>query len=88
MTNAPNDLREMWADAYRLFDINYKMPNTDEAWKRFWEQAQSLLNKTSDENNRFLFRMINMVAEMIEDRMKIEMGILPRKFSLEDMKLF
>lgn len=87
MTNVPDDIREMWADTYRLFDVNYKMQNTGDEWQRFWQQAEGLLEKHKDKNNSYLYKMINLVAELIEDRMKSEMGI-NRPCSLEDMKLF
>lgn len=87
MTNVPDDIREMWSDTYKLFDLNFKMKNTDEEWKRFWEQANSIIEKHKGEKIDCLYKMINLVAELLEDRMKAEMGIT-RPCSLEDAKLF
>lgn len=87
MTNVPDDIREMWSDTYKLFDLNFKMKNTDEEWKRFWEQANSIIEKHKGEKIDCLYKMINLVAELLEDRMKAEMGIT-RPCSLEDVKLF
>ena len=68
MTNVPTDIREMWSDIYKLFDINYLMPNTGDAWLNFWEQAKSLEQKHKS-IPRFT-EMVVIVSEMIEDRMK------------------
>ena len=78
MTNVPSDIREMWADAYRLFDVNYKMTNTPEEWKRFWEQAQQVGSKY---NNAMFAKLVIMVSEMIEEQFK-------SPCTLEDMQLF
>ena len=67
MTNVPTDIREMWSDIYKLFDINYLMPNTGDAWLNFWEQAKSL-----EQKHKGIPRFTEMevsVSEMIEDRM-------------------
>ena len=68
MTNVPTDIREMWSDIYKLFDINYLMPNTGDAWLNFWEQAKRLEQKHKS-IPRFT-EMVVIVSEMIEDRMK------------------
>lgn len=78
MTNVPTDIREMWADAYRLFDVNYNMGNTPEAWQQFWSQAQQVGSKY---NNAMFSKLVIMVSEMIEEQFKA-----PCK--LEDMNLF
>lgn len=67
MTNVPNEIREMWSDVYKLFDVNYNMPNTPQAWETFWEQAQSIRKKHKDP--RFI-ELIVVVSEMLEDRIK------------------
>ena len=82
MTNVPNDIREMWADVYRLFDANYNMTNDADSWKRFWDQATELNDK---HKNRHLMALVMVVSEMLEGH------LLNKQFhpcTLEDMKLF
>ena len=92
MTNVPDNLREMWADIYRLFDINYKMENNETAWTKFWNQATAIGNKYG--NNKRLIEMVTIVSEMIEDRMKkdaenaTKTPIESHPCTLEDMNLF
>ena len=83
MTNVPNEIREMWADVYKLFDLNYNLPNTAEAWSRFWEQAEQIRQKYPE--NPHLGAMIIVVSEMIE--YNVTKKIL-HPCTLEDMKLF
>lgn len=84
MTNVPNDIREMWADLYRFYDINYKMPNTPEAWLHFWKQAEELKLKYPDQDRLHEFVMV--IMEMLEDDRKPKQETHP--CTLEDMKLF
>lgn len=82
MTNVPQDIRDMWADVYRLFDMNYNIPNTAEAWKKFWDQAAEIQEK---HNNPHLLGLIMIVSDMIEYH------ITDKKLhpcTLEDMNLF
>ena len=70
MTNVPPEIRDMWTDLYKLFDINYRMENTEDAWNRFWNQAKEIMNKHGDPPH--LMEMISTVSEMISDRMKAD----------------
>ena len=70
MTNVPTEIRDLWSDVYKLFDINYKMPNTEMAWNKFWEQAKQI-NKKHGSCKRIV-DMISLVADMISDRMVAE----------------
>lgn len=82
MTNVPNEIREMWADVYRLFDINYNMPNTADAWSKFWEQAEVIRQKYG----QYQVGALLMVCSDL-----IEYHITDKKLhlcTLEDMKLF
>ena len=82
MTNVPNDIREMWADVYRLFDSHWNMKHDAESWQQFWEQAQELNDK---HHNRHFMALAVIVSDMIEDH------ILNKKYfpsTLEDMTLF
>jgi len=87
MTNVPNEIREMWAEIYRLFDRNYLMPNTEDAWNKFWEQAMDIHKKYPKQYH--LFKMLTVVGDMISDRMKEEQGLVyENPCTLEDMNLF
>ena len=86
MTNVPNNIREMWADVYKLFDINYKMPNTKEAWEQFWKQGVEIVEKYKKDCH-FVSEMVVLVSEIIEEPMKEKLGIV-NPCTYEDMKLF
>lgn len=82
MTNVPQDIRDMWADVYRLFDLHYNMDNTAEAWQKFWKQAEEIQAKY---DNPHLLGMVMVVSDMIEYH------ITDKKLhpcTLEDMNLF
>ena len=80
MTNVPNEIRQMWTDVYVLFDLHFKMPNTAEAWKEYWEQAEKIRQKHG--GDEFLVKLIGVVTEMLE-------YYVPKKpCTLEDMNLF
>lgn len=95
MTNVPNDLREMWADIYRLFDINYKMPNTDKAWQTLCEQSVALYIKYK-KYQRHVADLATVVSNIINDRIKDEeldeerkaLAARGKPHTLEDMELF
>ena len=70
MTNVPNELRDMWADLYRLFDAHYRMENTVEAWAVFLNHAKELWEKY--DMNKRLRQMIDVVIDMIADRIDSE----------------
>lgn len=82
ITNVPDNLREMWADIYKLYDINYNMKNTGEDWKKFWDQATELLHK---HNNWESGVLVNIVSELLEGHVT---GKQYHPCTLEDMKLF
>ena len=69
MTNVPDNLREMWADIYRLFDSNYLMQHTEEAWNHFWNQAVKIYEKYKGAMPRVM-ELLAIVGDMIGDRMK------------------
>ena len=81
-TNVPENLRNLWADIYRLYDINYTMKNTGEDWKKFWDHASEI-------NTRYncleAGHLITTVSEMLEDHVT---GKKYHPCTLEDMKLF
>ena len=66
MTNVPNQLRDMWADLYRLFDSHYLMENTVEAWAKFLNSAKELWEKYGQSHRVIV--MINVITDMIADR--------------------
>ena len=45
MTNVPDSVRNGLADAYKLFDVSYKMTGSLDDWKRYWEKANELIQK-------------------------------------------
>ena len=77
MTNVPQRIRDFWTDMYVLFDRNYLMPNTREAWDSFWKQATEVGKKY--EGCPYLVKMFDLVSLMIEDRMKAEVGVVEKK---------
>lgn len=64
MTNVPQTIREAWADVYKLFDLNYNMDGSDEAWILYWKQANELIQKYGDEIP--LLEMFEEVAHLLE----------------------
>ena len=70
MTNVPPKLREMWADAYRLFDIYYKMENNEESWEKFWHDAGGLMAKYK--KYHIMDEMVLLITKMIENRIRME----------------
>ena len=95
MTNAPSDLREMWTDVYKLFDIHYKMQNTTEAWTEYWNHCSDLYEKHKKYQKR-LIEMLNAVSGLIKDRIdeeeldkqRQELAKRGKPCTLEDMDLF
>ena len=82
MTNVPNEIREMWADVYRLFDVNYNMENNADSWKKFWDQAEVIRQKYDPYQ---VGALLLVVSDMIEYH------IIDKKLhqhTLEDMNLF
>ena len=87
MTNVPQNLRDMWKDIYCLFDANYLMPNTEDAWQKFWDQAMRVKMKYEDQ--RKLMDLLIIVGDMIGERQKAEKPpVEGNPCTLEDMKLF
>ena len=82
VTNVPQDLRNMWTDIYVLFDVHYNMPNTAEAWLKFWERAEEIRQK---HNCPHVGALILIDSEMIEYHLT---GKMLHKCTLEDMNLF
>lgn len=64
MTNVPQTIREAWADVYKLFDLNYNMDGSEEAWIQYWKQANELIQKYGDEVP--LLEMLEEVAHLLE----------------------
>jgi len=71
MTNVPDDLRQMWKDVYVLFDSNYLLENTEEAWKAYWDKAAKIYGEYASKYPQIL-DMINIATEIIEARIKRE----------------
>ena len=69
-TNVPNELRDMWTDLYKLFDVHYKMENTTEAWELFLDRAKTIWEKHGKDKR--MMQIINVIIDMIGDRMQGE----------------
>lgn len=82
MTNVPNNIREIWADVYRLYDVNYDMPKSPTAWQDYWQQVEAITKKHG--SSWELTKMIVLVTELLEERQ----APLKHPCSLEDMNLF
>ena len=67
MTNVPQEIRDAWADVYRLFDMNYGMDGSKQAWTTYWEQANKLIQKYGGIP---LLETCESVAHMIETFVK------------------
>lgn len=72
MTNVPDSIRDMWKDLYVLFDKHYLIPNTEEAWTGFWNEAKAIVDKYKD-NTKRIIEFLVVVSAMIEDRQKQQM---------------
>lgn len=64
MTNVPDDIREAWKDLYILFDENYNMDGSQEAWETYWNQATQLVIKHGD--NVPMLCILEAIAQMLE----------------------
>ena len=68
MTNLPNDIRQMWADAYKLHDIHAKMQNTAEDWELFWKDAREISEKYG--GHPLVVQLITTLMLYMEECMK------------------
>ena len=68
MTNVPQEIRTIWTDLYKLFDLHWKMDGSAEAWKAYWDDANKIWNG-SNKNERVL-EAVNLIADTIGDRFK------------------
>lgn len=64
MTNVPDNVREAWKDLYILFDENYNMDGSQEAWEAYWNQASQLIIKHGD--NVPMLKILEAIANMLE----------------------
>ena len=72
MTNVPQEIRDAWADIYKLFDVNYGMNGSQDAWEKYWLQAAELIKKHGD--NVPMLEILYAVAHMIEEFVKKRNG--------------
>jgi len=68
MTNVPEDIRNAWADVYRLFDVSYTMDGSEGAWIQYWEKANTMIQKYGDDIP--LLEILEAVAHMLEHYVK------------------
>ena len=64
MTNVPNDIRNAWADVYKLFDVSYGMDGSPGAWEKYWNTATELVKQYGDEIP--LLELFEATAHMLE----------------------
>ena len=64
MTNVPQNIRDAWADVYKLFDVSYNMDGSEQAWEEYWNKANALIVKYGDEVP--LLELLEQVAHMLE----------------------
>lgn len=64
MTNVPKEIRDAWADVYKLFDISYNMDGSDDAWIQYWNRANQLIQKYGDDIP--LLEMFEAIGHMLE----------------------
>ncbi|MBP5442259.1 MAG: hypothetical protein J6Y60_03380 [Treponema sp.] len=64
MTNVPDYIREAWKDIYILFDSNFAMDGSEDAWEKFWLAGCELIKKHGD--NVPLMEIIEAIAHMLE----------------------
>ena len=64
MTNVPDNVRDAWKDLYILFDTNYNMDGSQEAWEAYWNQATQLIIKHGDDVP--MLGILEAIAQMLE----------------------
>lgn len=69
-TNVPQEIRTIWTDLYKLFDIFYKMPNTEADWLRYWDAGKKIWEQAG--KNDHVMEALTVMADVIGDRMKGE----------------
>ena len=45
MTNLPNDQRQIWADAYKIYDHFFTMKNTIEDWDKLIDACDEMCGR-------------------------------------------
>ncbi len=46
MTNVPDDIRALWVDVYKMFDLHYRMDiASTNAWEAFWHDSAEIWDK-------------------------------------------
>ena len=64
MTNVPDEIRTALADAYKLFDISFKMEGTQEEWEKYWQHGTELVKKYGDDIP--VLNLVEAYAKIIE----------------------
>lgn len=64
MTNVPQDIREIWTDLYKLFDVHFKMDvHSVSDWTKFWNDGSAIWEKSG--RNKYVLALINAAADYI-----------------------
>lgn len=70
MTNVPDDVRAMWVDVYKLFDLHYRMDiaSTD-AWEAFWHDSAEIWDKYGRKDS--VVGLLASVADLLKEYREI-----------------
>ena len=69
-TNVPQEIRDLWTDAYVLFDSHYMMEDTQDNWEGLAKDF-ALLYIKHHYNERFA-DFYDILCRMIVDRMEVQ----------------
>lgn len=68
MTNVPDNIRSIWTDLYKFYDIHYLMNDTADDWTVFWDDAEKIYHRY--DGYPLLVKIITAIAEEFETRLK------------------
>ena len=64
MTNVPDDIRTLWTDLYKLFDVHFKMDiHSITDWNAYWADAQKIWEKSGRE--KAVLSLVTDTADLI-----------------------
>jgi hypothetical protein len=64
MTNVPDDIRTLWTDLYKLFDVHFKMDvHSITDWNVYWADAQKIWEKSG--RDKAVLSLVTDTADLI-----------------------
>lgn len=64
MTNVPEDIRAIWTDLYKLFDVHYRMDiHSINDWNAYWADAQKIWEKSG--RDKAVLSLLSDTADFI-----------------------